>query len=259
MKKYLVFGLMLGLVSPLVMFAQTDITTVPPVVIVPPVVVVYDGVCASNAVIAHENSQQTIIETKQVSTKAAIITRRDALSAAYLLTDEIVRNTAIKTAHDAFLNAQKIANKIAIDASKTENDTFKLAMKVCGAKLPLIINQINDQIDNQNNLNQNQQDNNQNKNLSRTLRKGMSGEDVKLIQRILGLIDDGVFGPMTANKVKEWQAEKGLKEDGILGKESIGEMETEIENEDSNDNNSQDNISGDTNNSDSNKESESDN
>ncbi|MDE2030934.1 MAG: peptidoglycan-binding protein [Patescibacteria group bacterium] len=68
------------------------------------------------------------------------------------------------------------------------------------------------------------------------LMRGMMGDDVKKIQKLLGLSEDGVFGLNTANKVKEWQSKKGLHVDGILGKQSLGEMEKEIETEGGNDN-----------------------
>ena len=237
MKKFLVFSLMLGLSSPLIIFAETD---TPETMDVSPisVTVSYNGSCASNTVISHENAQQGVVEVRQSSMKLAAITRRDALGAAYLLSDKSSRDIAIKAAHDAFLNAQKAADKIAMDASKLENDSFKNSMKNCGAKLPP---PTRDQVNNQNGPdngsqvgpNQDQQGEQQSsptvssQNNSRTLRQGMKGEDVKNIQKKLGLKVDGVFGPGTAAKIKEWQAKKGLKQDGILGKESLTKIETE--------------------------------
>lgn len=231
MKNFFVLSLMVGLMSPLLTFAQTDQvvnTTLPPT---PTLVEVYNGVCASSAVIAHEDTQQSIIETRQASLKSAVVARRDALSAAYLLSDKTARDTAIKSAHSEFLTAQKLADKIAMDALKAENESFRVTMKSCGATLPpQIMNQIgNENIfgnnGNQSGLIQGQQVNNQN--TFRVLRLGLKGEDVKNIQRILGLVMDGVYGPKTAEKVKEWQAQKGLKEDGIIGSESIKEIEKE--------------------------------
>ncbi len=228
MKKIIVLSLMLGLVSPLLTFAQIDQVSDTSVTLTPSVVVVYDGTCASNAVITHENNQQTIVETRQSVMKIAVATRRDALSAAYLLSDKTARDNAIKTAHNAFIETQKSTDKTAMDASKLENKSFDSIMKACGAKLPPPIeNQIGNQ-DGSNNIDQI----NSNQNSFRILRQGLRGDDVKNIQRILGLIMDGVYGPKTAEKVKEWQAQKGLKEDGIIGNESI----KEIEKEDSEDN-----------------------
>ena len=49
------------------------------------------------------------------------------------------------------------------------------------------------------------------------LKNGSKGEDVKQLQKLLGLSADGVFGPGTEAKVKDWQAKNGLTADGIVG------------------------------------------
>ena len=59
----------------------------------------------------------------------------------------------------------------------------------------------------------------------RTLKRGMSGPDVKKLQEILaynlGLLSPaditGHFGPKTERAVKEFQSDYGLKVDGIVG------------------------------------------
>lgn len=51
-----------------------------------------------------------------------------------------------------------------------------------------------------------------------TLRRGARGDLVKAIQKKLGLSPlDGVFGPMTEAKVRQFQRDKGLVPDGIVG------------------------------------------
>lgn len=57
--------------------------------------------------------------------------------------------------------------------------------------------------------------------IQRILKIGVKGEDVKTIQTLLGLTADGVYGPITAKKVKEWQASKELKVDGVFGPASF--------------------------------------
>lgn len=52
---------------------------------------------------------------------------------------------------------------------------------------------------------------------SRTLKEGSEGKDVELVQRFLGLKDDGVFGPLTRTAVRKYQKMRGLKSDGIVG------------------------------------------
>ena len=56
-------------------------------------------------------------------------------------------------------------------------------------------------------------------NLTRLLKKGKVGEDVKELQRTLGgLTVDGIFGNNTLKKTKAFQKSKGLTQDGKVGK-----------------------------------------
>jgi len=55
--------------------------------------------------------------------------------------------------------------------------------------------------------------------LTETLRRGSRGEQVKILQKLLGgLVVDGIFGKNTDAKVREFQKSKGLVVDGIVGK-----------------------------------------
>lgn len=56
--------------------------------------------------------------------------------------------------------------------------------------------------------------------ITRTLRQGLIGEDVKRLQEFLGIGADGVFGRGTASSVKEWQVKNGLVGDGLFGYQS---------------------------------------
>lgn len=61
----------------------------------------------------------------------------------------------------------------------------------------------------------------------RTLRVGSEGEDVKTLQRLLGLTGDdvdGKFGNGTKGLVIAWQEKQGLKPDGIVGKDSVRQL-----------------------------------
>lgn len=49
------------------------------------------------------------------------------------------------------------------------------------------------------------------------LKKGNSSKDVQTLQRALHLLDDGIFGQMTEDAVKEFQKSHGLNVDGIVG------------------------------------------
>lgn len=51
----------------------------------------------------------------------------------------------------------------------------------------------------------------------KVLRKGDRGEEVKMLQRALGIADDGIFGPATDKAVKSFQRANKLFPDGIVG------------------------------------------
>ncbi|MBB3035273.1 N-acetylmuramidase domain-containing protein [Alteriqipengyuania lutimaris] len=46
------------------------------------------------------------------------------------------------------------------------------------------------------------------------------GEDVAFLQQLLGIVDDGDFGPKTLEAVKTFQTSKGLSADGIVGRKT---------------------------------------
>lgn len=52
------------------------------------------------------------------------------------------------------------------------------------------------------------------------LREGAEGEDVRFLQRYLGVSTDGEFGPMTEHVVIAFQADKGLAADGVVGRKT---------------------------------------
>ncbi|HLD86539.1 MAG TPA: peptidoglycan-binding domain-containing protein [Candidatus Nanoarchaeia archaeon] len=52
---------------------------------------------------------------------------------------------------------------------------------------------------------------------------------IRIIQRIVGASQDGVYGPQTAAAVRQWQASKGLTPDGIFGRGSWQNIHEEFE------------------------------
>lgn len=52
----------------------------------------------------------------------------------------------------------------------------------------------------------------------------MQGDDVRAVQRKLGLAADGVFGPGTRNAVKAFQSSQGLTADGIVGPSTLAAL-----------------------------------
>ena len=49
------------------------------------------------------------------------------------------------------------------------------------------------------------------------LKLGSKGDEVKIVQKKLGLTVDGVFGPKTEAAVKEFQKKYGVYPDGMVG------------------------------------------
>jgi len=56
------------------------------------------------------------------------------------------------------------------------------------------------------------------------IKRGSKGDSVKVIQKALNITDDGDFGPNTETAVKTFQKNNGLKEDGIVGKNTLQKM-----------------------------------
>lgn len=58
-----------------------------------------------------------------------------------------------------------------------------------------------------------------------TLRNGDRGDAVKIVQRAVGVHDDGIFGPGTEAAVRAFQRGRGLNPDGIVGPRSWAAIE----------------------------------
>lgn len=58
------------------------------------------------------------------------------------------------------------------------------------------------------------------------LRRGSRGEQVKKMQKGLGIDADGIFGKGTEAAVKKFQASFGLAEDGMAGPETLAKLDT---------------------------------
>ncbi|MFA5052782.1 MAG: peptidoglycan-binding protein [Parcubacteria group bacterium] len=63
----------------------------------------------------------------------------------------------------------------------------------------------------------------------RTLRRGDTGEEVKVLQRWFGLVVDGIFGPVLDEAVKDFQTDAKLKADGIVGNLTWDALEAKFE------------------------------
>lgn len=51
-------------------------------------------------------------------------------------------------------------------------------------------------------------------------KRGDRGASVRVIQRLLKLLVDGIFGPLTEEAVREFQQANGLQPDGIVGRKT---------------------------------------
>lgn len=58
----------------------------------------------------------------------------------------------------------------------------------------------------------------------RTLRRGSKGDDVRAVQAIVGVKQDGDFGPATDTAVRAWQSAHGLNPDGAVGPKTYTAM-----------------------------------
>jgi peptidoglycan hydrolase-like protein with peptidoglycan-binding domain len=56
------------------------------------------------------------------------------------------------------------------------------------------------------------------------LKRGLSGEPVKILQVKLGVTSDGQFGAGTETALKSYQQQHGLKVDGIAGPDTFAQM-----------------------------------
>jgi peptidoglycan hydrolase-like protein with peptidoglycan-binding domain len=56
------------------------------------------------------------------------------------------------------------------------------------------------------------------------LKRGLSGDPVKVLQAKLGVTADGIFGPGTETALKDYQKKHGLMVDGIAGPDTFVQM-----------------------------------
>ena len=60
------------------------------------------------------------------------------------------------------------------------------------------------------------------------LKKGSKGAEVKELQGLLHILQDGVFGPITEEAVIEFQKANGLTPDGIVGDNTWAKLKGSI-------------------------------
>lgn len=57
--------------------------------------------------------------------------------------------------------------------------------------------------------------------LGTNLLKGSTGPEVKVLQKALGIKQDGWFGPFTKEAVKRWQYLNGIEVTGVLSDDMV--------------------------------------
>lgn len=85
--------------------------------------------CIQGAIETRESSIMSALDTYNVAIKNALIVRKDALKAAWAITNKDQRRDAIKAARSAMETAAKDAMKTKRDANKTAAGVFKTTMK----------------------------------------------------------------------------------------------------------------------------------
>lgn len=87
--------------------------------------------CIQAAVTTRDNSMITAVDTYQASIKSALSARRDALVAAYALTDRTARRTAVNAAWNAFRTGHKTAKTAFSTTRKAVWNKFTTDRKTC--------------------------------------------------------------------------------------------------------------------------------
>ena len=92
-----------------------------------------DVACVKSAINKRENAIIAAVDTLAGALKSAYTARRDALKAAWDLTDVKARNAAIRAAGKAFMMADRTARKTANQARRSAWATFVTDRKACGS------------------------------------------------------------------------------------------------------------------------------
>ena len=92
-----------------------------------------DPVCMQNATVKRDDAIIAGLDTFSSSVKVALQTRRDSLKAAWAITDNTQRKTAIKTAWTAFQGTWKKTKQAMRNAKKTAWQQFRTERKACGS------------------------------------------------------------------------------------------------------------------------------
>lgn len=92
-----------------------------------------DGACVSAAVDKRDTALISALGTFHTSVSAALTVRKDALKAAWVLTDVSAREAAVKAAWKAFGTSAREAKHAFRTAKKTAWKTFKTEARACGA------------------------------------------------------------------------------------------------------------------------------
>ncbi len=90
-----------------------------------------DLICMQNAIVKRENAVILTVDQYATAVKKIIETRRDALKAAWAITDKESRREALKTAWENDKSTRKTARKEFKKSKDAAWHTFKIESKVC--------------------------------------------------------------------------------------------------------------------------------
>ncbi len=93
-----------------------------------------DPVCMQNAIEKRDTAIITAFDTYHGSVRAALIARKDALKAAWAITDKDGRGDALLSAWKTWYKAVRDARKAFRDARKSVWHNFEIDRKACGAR-----------------------------------------------------------------------------------------------------------------------------
>lgn len=93
-----------------------------------------DLVCMQNAVVAREDAIIAALDTYHTNVKAALTTRRDALKAAWTISDKDTRKEAIRKAWSDFKGTWKKERKALNEAKRAAWKKFNETGKTCNAR-----------------------------------------------------------------------------------------------------------------------------
>lgn len=91
-----------------------------------------DGACMSTAIEVRDSAEIAQLDTRNAAIKTALTARKDALKAAWALTDVTAKSAALKKAGEEYRAATKAVEKTLRTAKRASSIAFNTSRKLCG-------------------------------------------------------------------------------------------------------------------------------